>query len=61
MKKTLKKKDKESLSGWCKRLSDELNMTEEQSEALREVAIKAYIVGVHDGTATTQKYLIKED
>ena len=46
MNKRLQIRKDEPLYAWCKRIADELQMTEEQREALSEVSKQSYIRGV---------------
>ena len=48
MKKKLKMIDGESLHDWCERVAAELKMTDEQSDALREVSVQSYIIGSNE-------------
>ena len=56
MKKKLQIRKDEPLYEWCKRIADELKMTEEQREALSDVSKQSYIRGVINEREISKKY-----
>lgn len=48
MKRTLKIRKGEPIYKWINRIGNTLNMTDEQIEAMQEVAIRSYIQGSND-------------
>lgn len=48
MNKQLQEQKDETLHDWCMRISQSLNMTQEQTDALIEVSKQSYIKGSND-------------
>lgn len=56
MKRTLKIRKGEPIHKWINRIGNTLNMTDEQIEAMQEVAKQSYIQGSNDATELNEKY-----
>ena len=56
MQRNLKQRKKESIHDWILRIAIALDMTNEQMEAMQEVAKQSYIQGSNDATELNKKY-----
>ena len=56
MQRNLKQRKKESIHDWILRIAVALDMTNEQMEAMQEVAKQSYIQGSNDADELNKKY-----
>ena len=56
MDRKLKQRKNEPLYKWCERIAETLGMTEEQTEALKEVSKRSYIDGVRTTTELNKQF-----
>ena len=56
MQNKLKQRKKESIHDWILRIAVDLDMTDEQMEAMQEVAKHSYIQGSNDAEELYKKY-----
>lgn len=56
MKRNLKQRKRETIHDWILRISVALDMTNEQMEAMQEVAKQSYIQGSNDADELNKKY-----
>ena len=52
----IKQRKEEKISDWIERIARALNMSKEQKEAMREVAMESYIKGSNDAYELNKKY-----
>lgn len=52
----IKQRKEEKISDWIERIARALNMSDEQTEAIQEVAKQSYIQGSNDAYELNKKY-----
>ena len=52
----IKQRKEEKISDWIERIARILNMSKEQKEAMREVAMQSYIKGSNDAYELNKRY-----